>query len=182
MQQKGSAIRSTLRAIRAMYGDDSYAALMAAIPRPVRAQLEPVVLATSWYPIETIAAVHVGIRNVLGHGDWEVSRGIGAAASREDYSGIHRALFHALDLDIVFSRGQTTWNRYHTQGRVTWSNLGKGTAEGFIDEVEGFNPGVWHAVAGRIQTMFEIVGARAAVVDVANPMVTSCEFQLTWFE
>jgi hypothetical protein len=182
LQQKGSAIRSTLRAIRAMYGDDTLAAVMARVPRAVRAQLEPVVLATSWYPIETVAAVHVAIRNIIGHGDWEVSRAIGAAASREDYSGIHRALFHALDLDIVFSRGQATWNRYHTQGRVTWSNLGKGTAEGFIDEVDGFNPGVWNAVAGRIQTMFEIVGARAAIVDVKSPLATACEFQVSWVE
>src|SRR5262249_39288126 len=81
VKQKGAAIRGTLRALATLHGDGALAAVKAALRPEVRSQIEPVVLATSWYPIEVSAAIHAAIREIVGRGSWAASHAIGYEAA-----------------------------------------------------------------------------------------------------
>jgi hypothetical protein len=48
--------------------------------------------------------------------------------------------------------------------------------------VAGFNEGMWGSVAGRIEILLEMTGARAAAVTVKNPSSTHATIEALWLE
>ncbi len=180
MQQKGSGIRGTLRAVEEIHGERAVAAIMARVPPEARRALQPMILASAWYPIESIAAVHVGIRDVVGKGSWSAAHDLAMSAARHDFTGIHAAFLRSLTLDAVWSRIADAWGHYHTQGRVHLADRTPSSARVIIDQVEGFNEGLWNAVAGRSQVLLELVGARGAIAEAHRPSPTSAQIDMEW--
>lgn len=180
MRQKGAAIRGTLHALAAVYGDDALAQVKAAMHPEVRQQIEPLVLATSWYAIEISAGVHAAIRDVLGDGSWNISHALGVEAARSDFTGVYRAFMQSLTYDDVWERSQRTWDHYNSQGKAAWYELDDGHARGVIDGVTGFNEGIWNAVAGRMQALLSLLGAQKAVVAATRVSSTGCRMEASW--
>jgi hypothetical protein len=180
VKQKGAAVRGTLNAIAAIHGDTALERVMAHVSEDVRRALRPPVLASGWYEVSVVAAVHVAVRYVLGKGSWRSSFDLGVQAARHDLVGIHSAFLRALSTESVWSRTQNAWNHYHSQGRAEWHDQAPGSARGRIFDVEGFNEGMWRAVAGRGQTLLQMVGARGAMVEIVDPTPTECRFEADW--
>jgi hypothetical protein len=180
VKQKGAAVRGTLRAIATLHGEPALERVMAHVSDEVRRALKPPVLASGWYEISVVAAVHVAVRYVVGRGSWRASYELGIESARQDLVGIHSAFLRALSPENVWSRSQTAWNHYHTQGRTEWRDQKPGSARGLVTDVEGFNEGMWYSVAGRAQTLFQLVGARGAIVEVRDPRPTECAFDVDW--
>jgi hypothetical protein len=180
VKQKGAAVRGTLRAIAAIHGEQTLERVMAHVSEDVRRALRPPVLASGWYDIGVVAAVHTGVRYVVGRGSWRASFELGAEASRQDWVGIHGAFLRALNTESVWARTQNAWDHYHTQGQAAWHAVSPGSALGRISGVDGFNEGMWRAVAGRAQTLLQLVGARGAMVEIKDPRATECAFEADW--
>jgi hypothetical protein len=182
VNQKGAAIRSTLQAIGNLYGDDVLAQVKGALRKDIRAQIEPRVLAVSWYPIEVSAAVHVAIRDVVGNGQWDMSHTIGIEAAKIDFNGVYRVFLRAMQYDTIWDRAQRAWDNYNSQGHATWGEREGGSAKGFVAGVTGFNRGIWNAVAGRFESLITLSGARGASVEVHDPTPIGCTFVALWLE
>ena len=80
----------------------------AAIAPQLLAQIEPRVLPVAWYPVEVTAALHVAIRDVLGHGKWTASRALGVQAAQIDFNGIYRGFLRSMQYDTVFEDEDAT--------------------------------------------------------------------------
>jgi hypothetical protein len=182
LKQKGAAIRGTLQALATVHGDRALDAVKAALRPEIRRQIEPVILATSWYPIEVSAAVHLAIRDVVGKGSWIVSHELGVEAGRVDFTGIYRAFVQSINYGDIWSRSQRAWDHYNSQGRVQWYAQERGEAHGQIDGVTGFNDGMWNSVAGRAQMLLTLVGSRSASVSASLTTPNGCHIQALWFE
>jgi hypothetical protein len=182
MQQKGAAIKSTLLAIVHLYGESGLASVKGLLPQGVISQIEPHVLPVAWYPIEVSAAIHVAVRDALGGGDWTLSHAIGIEAARIDFNGIYRVFLRSMQYDTMWDRAERAWANYNSQGHARWEERTAGQAKGLITDVSGFNWGVWNAVAGRLEALLQLSGARSASVQAHDATPTSCHMDAMWLE
>lgn len=183
MMVKGSAVASTLRAVEKLHGPAAVLAVRAALPAHVRAVLdEHPVLPVRWYPVEVLAGIHVGVHDILGHGDWSRSHAIGVTAAREDFGNIYAVAIRALDAITVWNKIERMWTLYNSRGTFEWRELRRGSLHCFIRDVAGYNPGMWNAVAGRGQQLITMTGARGADVRVLRSTESEAEFDGTWLE
>jgi hypothetical protein len=182
MRQKGVAIRSTLQAVANLYGEASLARVKGALPEAVRAQIEPRVLPVAWYPIEVSAAIHEAIRDALGDGNWEISHTIGIEAARIDFTGIYRVFLRSMQYDTMWDRAQRAWTNYNSQGETRWVDREPGHAVAVVAGVSGFNLGIWEAVAGRLEGLLQMSGAKGATVEVKESSSTDGRLLAMWLE
>jgi hypothetical protein len=177
---KGTGIRSLLLAIERVQGAGAVAAVKAAVPPHIRAQIEPQIVVSRQYPVEVSASLQVAIRDVLGGGSWELSRRLGVEAAYIDFQGIYRIFLRALDYGSVWNRLERAWLQYNSQGAMRWADRTKTSARAVITGVEGYNEGLWGSVAGRVEGLLLLSGAKKAEVLVIDPTPESCTLAASW--
>jgi len=182
MRQKGAAIKSTLQSIVNLYGEESLKRVKERLPAAMLAQIEPRVLPVAWYPIEVSAAIHEAIRDTLGEGKWQASHALGVEAARIDFTGVYRVLLRSIQYDTMWDRAQRAWTNYNSQGDTQWIDRERGHAVGVITRVSGFNLGVWEAVAGRLEGLLQMSGAKGAIIEVKESSATGCRLDAMWLE
>jgi hypothetical protein len=183
MQIKGSAVASTLRAIERVHGKAGLGAVRATLPDHLRSIIQDdLVLPVRWYPVELVAAIHIGVRDALGQGDWEASRLLGVTAAREDFSSIYAVAVRVLDPNGIWSRMERMWSVYNSRGNFVWLAREPGCLHAIVRDVSGYNLGMWNAVAGRAQQLMTMTGTKAADVTVSNATAKQAEFQAMWLE
>lgn len=180
MQIKGTALHSTLLAVERLHGAQALLRVRAELPDDIRAQIEPVVLATQSYPIVVNAALHDAIFRVLGHGDGSVNQAIGCEAATIDFGGIYSIFLRTADYETTLRRFDRAWRRYNSQGTVSWTELVDGRARCMIAEVSGYTELMWRAVAGRLQGVLLLAGARRAEVDIMSHADEMAALLLQW--
>jgi hypothetical protein len=182
MTQKGSAHRSTFLAVRKLHGDAGLTALLAALPQPIRAQLEPDVMPMHWYPIEVSAGLHLGIRDTFGKGDWAHSHTVGVEAANIDFTGIYKVLIRTVSVERIWGKIEQVWGNYNSKGLCERLEVKPGYARIRISGVTGFNLGMWNAVAGRAQALLQMTGLRGPNVSVTQSNTTQVTIESLWLE
>lgn len=178
MQVRGLAIRTTLQALEAEFGADASRRVMAALPPAVREAFSPVVLAASQYPVTHQAALHEAVRTVLG--GTGANHRIGAAAARIDFGGVYRVFVLASSYESLLRGSDRAFRRYNSQGYVAWDHIGHGEARGRVGGVEGYVEGMWHAIAGRLEALLVLGGAKHAHVAIESWSPTDATFAARW--
>lgn len=166
MQVKGVAIRSLLAAIEVAFGAGALTRVTSALSDEIRVQLEPVVLASSYYPIAVSAAIHEAIRHELGGDSLNANRRVGAEAARRDFSGIYRVFIRVADYRRLLEGIERAWRQYNSQGVVEWQHITGHEARCSIRDVDGYTEAMWHSIAGRLESMLLLSGAKHATVAV----------------
>jgi len=166
MQIKGVTIRGLLNAIDLAFGAGASRRITGSLAPDIRAALEPVVLASSMYPIEVANAIHEAVRTQLGGGSLSASRKLGAVAARDDFSGVYRVFIRIADYQRLLQGIERAWRQYNSRGEVSWTLRGESEADCAIRDVSGFSEAMWHSIAGRFETMLVLSGAKHASVVV----------------
>ncbi len=179
-QMKGTAFKSTLRAIEQVHGAAGLASVKAALDPALREELERI-LAVSWYPVSLSAQLHEAVRVVLGAGSWQVSRKLGQEAAKIDFTGVYRVLLRSVQYDTVFSRLELSWRNYYSLGTFTWDHRKPGSSRAVVSGVRGFNLGMWEACAGRAESLLKLTGAAAADVELKETTDSAATFEALWF-
>ncbi|MEJ7733678.1 MAG: hypothetical protein WKG00_31345 [Polyangiaceae bacterium] len=177
---KGAGIRSLLIAIERLEGAEGLAAVKAAAPAGVRARIEPQVLASRQYPVEISAALQIAVRDTIGGGSWEISHRLGVEAAYIDFKGIYRVFLRAMDYGSVWNRIERAFAQYNSQGSVKWTDRTRTSARGQVTGVIGYNDGMWSSVAGRVQGLLLLSGAKEASARAFDGTPQSCSFEATW--
>lgn len=179
MLVKGTAIRATLAAIEEIYGREGLARVRAALPQH-EALLGGLVLASSNYPVEFARDVQGAIREVLGGGRVQANRKVGAAAGRADFGTVYRVFLRASSYELMLRSLDRAFRQYNSQGHVHWDDLGTGYAVGRILGVEGYSEAMWHAIAGRLEALLLLGGAKQATALVVSFSETELQLRLRW--
>jgi hypothetical protein len=180
MQVKGTSIRNIFTGVEAAFGASAVERVRAALPPSIRGQIEPMVLAGNNYPVEISAALHDVIRSVLGGGSLVANRRVGAEAARVDFGGIYRVFIRVADYETLLRGLSRAWRQYNSQGEVRWSHIGSGEARGEVVGVDGFTEPMWHSIAGRLETILVLGGARKATVAVGAWSSRDAELAPKW--
>jgi hypothetical protein len=180
MRQKGAAIKSTLQAIARLHGEEALKGVKERIPAEIRTQIEPRVLPVAWYPVAVSAAIHEAIRDTIGNG--EASHKIGVEAAHIDFTGIYRVFLRSIQYNTMWDRAERAWAHYNSQGEGKWIDREPGHAVCTMTGVSGFNLGVWEAVAGRLEGLLQMSGAKGATLEVKDFSPTGCRMDAMWLE
>ena len=98
-QMKGTAFRSTMKAIEQVHGASALAAVKTALEPGTRDALDRILPRVSWYPVSLSAELHEAVRNVLGGGEWTASRRLGQEAAKIDFTGVYRVVLRTVQYD-----------------------------------------------------------------------------------
>jgi hypothetical protein len=180
MQIKGTGIRSLFEAIRKLRGEEGLAAVLEAVPADVRDELEPRVVASRFYPVRVSASLQQAVHDTIGHGHWTLSHQLGVEAAHIDFSGVYRIFIRTLGDDTLWNAIERAFQQYNSQGEAKWLDRRRGRARGVVTGVEGYNEGMWQSVAGRVEGLLTLAGARGASVEVRNPRPDGCELEAIW--
>lgn len=180
MQVKGVALRTTLLAIELEHGKDAFDRVMRAVPPDTREVLAPGVLASSSYDIRHQAALHDAVREVVGGGDLDANRRVGARAAKIDFGGVYRVFVIVASYERLLRIADRAFRQYNSQGAVVWRSIERGRAEGEVCGVDGWTEAMWHALAGRLETLLLLGGARRASVRVEAPSPGGCAMHAEW--
>jgi hypothetical protein len=178
---KGTAIRSVLLALEKIAGRSGFDRVIRRIPPAHRVQIEPSVLASCQYPVDIAASLHMAIAIELGDSGYLVNHRIGIAAARVDYGTVYRAILRAVvDIDSLLEKVGLNWKQYNSQGHVIWRERRAGFVRGEIRAVVGYNEPMWWSVAGRIEELLRMCGAKSAVVRPTRSEETECDLEARW--
>ena len=180
MKIKGAGIKSLLQAVEKLYGAEGLDSVMAQVPSSIRQQIEPAVLAGTMYPVEVSAALQQAIYATIGRRSWAVSYKLGVEATRFDFGSIYRVFLRAVSTETIFVRLERAFSQFNSQGHVRWSDVGTSSASGSVEGVQGFNEGIWRSIAGRVDGVLRLTGARSAMVNISDPQPTRCDFRASW--
>jgi hypothetical protein len=177
---KGTAVRSLLLGLEQATSAADVARVRAAMPEVHRRALEPVVLASKYYPLAVHASVHETIRTELGGGGCLINRRAGFEAARIDFRGVYGIFVRVADFQTTLRLMDRAWKRYNTHGDVHVRCHEGQTATVHVDGVDRYNEGMWHCTAGRAEGILTIAGAAKAMATVVSWSPTGCEYQLRW--
>lgn len=177
---KGTAVRTTLAAIEEVYGAAGLDKVRAALPPEIATELSGLVLATKSYPISVAAAIQEAVRTELGQGTLQANRKVGAAAGRIDFGGVYRVFLRASSYEMLLGSLDRAFRQYNSQGRVSWERIEKGEADGSIREVTGYTEAMWAAIAGRLEALLLLSGAKSATATIHSTSPEHVELRLRW--
>jgi hypothetical protein len=180
MQIKGTAIRSLLLAIERVCGHEAVGRVKEALPPEVRAQIGETVLATRFYPVEVVAALHDSIRQVLGQGTWEMNHRLGTEAAKIDFGAVYQVFIRVMDYDFVLDRIARAWGQYNSRGRLRITERSAGHAVFMIDDVSGYTEGMWEGIAGRCEGILQLCGSRRVRARLVTSNPTGCRIEADW--
>lgn len=181
MKLKGLGLKNTLGALEKLHGREGVERVLEAMPARLRETIGQVI-PLEWYLVELTAALHVAIRDTLGAGSWSESQRIAREAAMVEVTGVYRVILRAVQYDTVWDRMERMWPQYYDAGEARWVDRGRGHATAEFRGVAGFNEGMWSSVAGRIEVLLEMTGARGAAVTVKNPTSTHATIEALWLE
>jgi hypothetical protein len=178
---KGLGLKNTLAALEKLHGRDGRERVLEAMPARLR-DAAAGVLPLEWYPVEVTAAFHVALRDTLGGGSWAESQRVSREAAVVEVTGVYRVILRAVQYDTVWDRMERMWPQYYDAGEARWIDRGRGHARAELRGVAGFNEGMWGSIAGRIEVLLEMTGARGAAVTVMRPTSTHATIEALWLE
>jgi hypothetical protein len=179
MEVKGTTLRTLLEAIEKELGPSVKATVLESLPPEARATLTGPILATSFYPIALVAALHESLRRGPGS-SVRVNRRVGAAAARLDFGGVYRVFIAASDVRSLLDRMSRAWRQYNSRGRVSWELVEEGYARGTISDVEGYTEAMWTSIAGRVEGVLTMKGSKRPTAQILEWSSESCAIEVRW--
>ncbi|HTJ82980.1 MAG TPA: hypothetical protein VL400_14770 [Polyangiaceae bacterium] len=180
MLVKGTSVRTILLAIERGFGAEGLARVKSVLPDDVRRQVDVPALASKTYPVEVSAALHDAIRSELGRGSLVANRKVGIEAARIDFGGVYSVFLRFRDYESLLRGLERAWLQYNSRGSVRWEDVAGDHTRGTIEGVDGFNEGMWHSIAGRLETILILAGAKksSVLVDAWSPQHVA--FTVRW--
>jgi hypothetical protein len=179
---KGVAVKNTLLGLEKLHGKEGLERVKGGMPPRLREQLEAL-HPLEWYPVELTAALHVAIRDALGHGkSWRESHAISCAAAKIELTGVYRVILRAVQYDTIWDRMERMWGVYYDAGEAKWIDRGPGHATAVFSGVAGFNDGMWSSVAGRAEVLLGESGTRGSSLTIKETSSTRAVMEALWLE
>ncbi len=180
MQVKGASIRTVLLAIENLAGKDGVKAVIETLSPASQKLLEGPILVSTFFPASLSSEIHLGIRQTIGNGNWAMNRKVGAEAASIDFKGVYKVFLRLTDYDATLDRLPGAFRQYNSQGEVRWIERGHESATFVISEIDGFNEGQWESIAGRLESVLLLCGAKSSHVALSHVGPTGCNGTLTW--
>ena len=123
-QVKGAVLLSRKEFVREEYGDDAWPRVLAAVTKANRGQLEGVFLSSKWYPFDINADLDRAIVEVLGRGDRNIFKKIGARSARTNLAGAHQAFLKKGNPQAFMAGTDRIYRFFYDEGHREYESTG----------------------------------------------------------
>ncbi|HSB11484.1 MAG TPA: hypothetical protein VLM38_18490 [Blastocatellia bacterium] len=183
MHVKGGLLRARFLFVVLNHGVDTWARVLAALPKEERESLNEIVL-DDWYPLATLDLVDRAIAEELGDGDNEdeVFDRLGEFSATSSLSGPYSSLINP-DVHSFLTQSALIHHAYQDFGKPSYAPLSE--TSGLLTIQYDKAPPVSFCVSGSsyFRHAVELCGARSARVTHTRCRARgddACEFYFTW--
>lgn len=181
---KGLLLKSRFEYVRQFFGEKGEAALLSAISSEARAMVVDGILVSTWYPIEHVIEILVKMDEVLGKGDFELARKMGAYTARMALAGgVQQSFAKENDPAFVLKMGPLLWQQYYDTGRIEVEALGPESAVSRIIDFGAPHRAICMGMLGWIVEAVGIWGGENVRVNEPKCRTRGddiCEFTCHW--
>jgi hypothetical protein len=181
-QVKGTAVQSSLRYVRERFGQESLAAVIAALPGDDGKRLSSV-LPSSWYPMAVFLRFMLEAKRQLRAQEPEVVLNMGRASCDYGVTGVYKIFFKLGSPEFIIARATRVFSSYYDSGelRVVDSRHGRAVVE--VSGLEGGSPEFCERIYGWMQRTLELAGAkglRSSHSQCVHRGDAACRFEGDW--
>jgi hypothetical protein len=123
-QVKGAVLLSRKEFVREEFGDEAWQKVLAAVSPANRAKFEGMLLSSGWYPFEINADLDRAIVEVLGRGDRNILKKIGARSARTNLAGAHQAFLKKGNPGAFMAGTDRIYRFYYDEGHREYQSTG----------------------------------------------------------
>lgn len=163
MKVKGSAIAATIKFAKERFGDNARDIIMENLSEEERQSIAFEVCNALWYPFDFYIHITDIVVNVLGDGDENLLREIGAASARMDDKVIPKMFYKLGTPSFIVRLGTWAFQRYFDEGKVKTIGSGKGFVGFEISGLSMIHKYHYLRVAGWMQQALELGGGKNAI-------------------
>ena len=181
---KGLLLKSRFEYVRQFFGEKGEAALLHAISSEARAMVADGILVSTWYPIDHVIEILVKLDELLGKGDFELARKMGAHTARMALAGgVQQSFAKENDPAFVLKMGPLLWQQYYDTGRVEVESLGPESAVSRILDFGAPHLAICMGMLGWIEEAIGMWGGQNVRVEMTTCRTRGddiCEFTTHW--
>lgn len=123
-QVKGAVLLSRKEFVRAEYGDAAWKKVLGGVSAVNRGQLDGVLLSSKWYPFDLNADLDRAIVEVLGRGDRNIFKKIGARSAQTNLVGAHQAFLKKGNPQAFMAGTDRIYRFYYDVGHREYEQTG----------------------------------------------------------
>jgi hypothetical protein len=180
---KGTALLSSFRYVRERFGEGPLASVIEALPEADKVLIGQGILASSWYPLESLLHFMQATERRLRALEPDVLRKMGRASCEYGLTGVYKIFFKVGSPEYVVSRGAHVYSSYYDTGELRIVEVRSGRAVVELVGLEGGNRQFCERFYGWMQRTLELAGAknlRTAHVTCAHRGDPICRFEGSW--
>jgi hypothetical protein len=150
---------------------------------PTRDIVTGTVLASTWYPFETLVDVIRTADRIVGKGDLALAKEMGRYAATANLSTVFRILVRLATPKTVLAKGASLWSLHHDTGKAVATEDGPGGASYEIRDFGAPDRALCVSLEGWIERCMEITGAKNVEVreeECATKGGPVCRFRGSW--
>lgn len=158
-QVKGAVLISRGEFIRSEYGDDAWKQVLSRVSPACRATLESALLSSKWYPFEINAELDRTIVEVVGGGDRNIFKKIGARSAKSNLTGAHQAFLKKGNPQGFMAATDRIYRFYYDSGRREYQETGPTSGVITTYDAETFSENDCLTVIGWYEEALKMCGA-----------------------
>ena len=178
---KGAMVRAHLQFVRVHLGEEMLARTLAALPPPVSAEVNGILVST-WCSFESLIVLDLTIARVAGREPAEIMRDLGRYSAETNLSTVYRA-FHRDDIHEFFRRSANLHRQFQDFGDCVYEQLGPTSSRISIRNAACFSPAYCSSEAGYLEQVIATHGGTAASVTESACQCGNddhCTFEMRW--
>ncbi|HVO10858.1 MAG TPA: hypothetical protein VMX54_08960 [Vicinamibacteria bacterium] len=182
-QVKGTAVLSSLRYLRARFGEQALAGVLSAMPAEDGALLRGLVLASSWYPMGCLLRLMQEAERQLASQEPRLLQNMGRASCDEGLKGIYKIFLRVGSPGFTIDRAARVLANYYDTGELVVVERGERHVAVELRGLEGSGRQFCERIYGWMQRTLELTGVRnlrsshSRCVHRGDPV---CRFEGSW--
>ena len=183
MQQiKGAVLRSRLSFAEETWGKEGVKQMLATFSEEDRRTLQSV-LSSKWYPFELGKKLDAAVVDVLGNGDMELFKRMGAASAQMNLTTVHKSFLALGKPHALLAKAPQIYGFYYETGRRTYEQTGERSGVLTTSDAETYSTPDCLSVIGWYMRALEMCGATGVVIVEEECRAKGgavCRYRVTW--
>lgn len=180
---KGAVFLSRKEFVRDEYGVGAWQKVLAGVSAANRTQLEGAILSSGWYPFEINADLDRAIVDVLGRGDRNIFKKIGARSAWTNLSGAHQAFLKKGNPQAFMAGTERIYRFYYDEGHRAYEATGPASGVITTYDAATFSENDCLTVIGWYEEALRMCGAQKVEI-IEEPCRARggehCRYAVSW--
>jgi uncharacterized protein (TIGR02265 family) len=179
---KGVMLKSRLKYVRTKYGEDALKNLLDSLDPDLKATLTGRIIATQWYPFQTINDLDSTICEQLARGRDKAYLEMGAFSADNQFTTAYRGYLQSGNPHTILKKSSTMFSRFYKPGSMDYLSTGEKSCLLVIKNFISTTQNCLTAV-GFFKRAIELSGGKKVKIEEVKCTARGddvCEFQVTW--